>query len=55
MKKCLLAVMIIALIMPGCASMKENKKTTIGAGVGAVLGAGLGYAIGGGKTLWKQQ
>ncbi len=48
MKKCLLAVMIIALIMPGCASMKENKKTTIGAGVGAVLGAGLGYAIGGG-------
>lgn len=26
--------------------MKENKKTTIGAGAGAVLGAGLGYAIG---------
>jgi len=33
--------------MPGCAAMKENKKTTIGAGAGAILGAGLGYAIGG--------
>ncbi len=49
MKKCLLAVMIIALIIPGCATMKENKKTTIGAGVGAILGAGVGYAIGGGE------
>jgi outer membrane protein OmpA-like peptidoglycan-associated protein len=29
--------------------MKENPKTTIGAGAGAVLGAGVGYAIGGGK------
>jgi len=48
MKKYLLAVMIIALILPGCATMQENKKTTIGAGVGAILGAGLGYAIGGG-------
>ncbi len=48
MKKYLLAVMIIALIMSGCAAMKENRKTTIGAGVGAIVGAGVGYAIGGG-------
>jgi len=49
MKKWLLAVLVIAFIMPGCAAMKENRKTTIGAGAGAILGAGLGYAIGGGK------
>jgi outer membrane protein OmpA-like peptidoglycan-associated protein len=49
MKKCLIAVLVVAFIMPGCATMKENKKTTIGAGVGAILGAGLGYAIGGGE------
>ncbi len=28
---------------------RRIKKTTIGAGAGAVLGAGVGYAIGGGK------
>jgi len=49
MKKCLAAVLVIALILPGCATMKEYKKTTIGAGAGAILGAGLGYAIGGGE------
>ena len=49
MKKLLIAVLVVAFIMPGCATMKENKKTTIGAGAGAILGAGLGYAIGGGK------
>lgn len=49
MKKCLAAVLVIALILPGCATMKEYKKTTIGAGAGALLGAGLGYAIGGGE------
>ena len=48
MKKCLLAVLVVAFMMSGCATMKENKKTTIGAGAGAILGAGLGYAIGGG-------
>ena len=48
MKKCIAAVLIIVFIVPGCATMKENKKTTIGAGVGAILGAGVGYAIGGG-------
>ncbi len=49
MKHVLVVLLIAALILPGCATMKENPKTTIGAGAGAVLGAGVGYAIGGGK------
>ena len=49
MKHVILVLLIAALILPGCATMKENPKTTIGAGVGAVVGAGVGYAIGGGK------
>jgi outer membrane protein OmpA-like peptidoglycan-associated protein len=46
MKKCLILVLVIALLMPGCAAMQENKKTTIGAAAGTVIGAGVGYAIG---------
>lgn len=49
MKKYLAAILVIVLILPGCATMKEYKKTSIGAGAGAILGAGLGYAIGGGE------
>jgi outer membrane protein OmpA-like peptidoglycan-associated protein len=49
MKHVVVVLLVAALIMPGCAAMQENKKTTIGAGAGAVLGAGVGYAIGGGK------
>jgi outer membrane protein OmpA-like peptidoglycan-associated protein len=49
MRHVVAVLLIAALIMPGCAAMQENKKTTIGAGAGAVVGAGLGYAIGGGK------
>jgi outer membrane protein OmpA-like peptidoglycan-associated protein len=49
MKHVLVVLLIAALILPGCATMKENPKTTIGAGAGAVLGAGIGYAIGGGR------
>jgi outer membrane protein OmpA-like peptidoglycan-associated protein len=49
MKHVLVVLLIAALILPGCATMKENPKTTIGAGAGAVVGAGVGYAIGGGK------
>jgi len=49
MKHVVAVLLILALIMPGCAAMQENKKTTIGAGAGAVVGAGVGYAIGGGK------
>ena len=49
MKQILAIVLVIVLIMPGCATMQEYKKTTIGATAGTILGAGLGYAIGGGK------
>jgi outer membrane protein OmpA-like peptidoglycan-associated protein len=49
MKKICALLLVAALIMPGCAAMQENKKTTIGTGAGAVVGAGVGYAIGGGK------
>ena len=49
MKNVLVAVLIAILIIPGCAAMQENPKTTIGAGTGAVLGAGVGYAMGRGK------
>jgi len=46
MKKLFVCVLIIALILPGCATMQENKKTTIGAAAGTIIGAGVGYAIG---------
>ena len=49
MKKLLAAVLVIVLILPGCATMQEYQKTTIGAAAGTILGAGLGYAIGGGR------
>jgi outer membrane protein OmpA-like peptidoglycan-associated protein len=49
MKKICALVLVMALIMPGCAAMQENRKTTIGAGTGAAVGAGLGYALGKGK------
>lgn len=49
MKHVVVVLLVAALIMPGCAAMQENKKTTIGAGAGAVIGAGVGYAIGGGR------
>ena len=49
MKHVLVVLLIAALILPGCATIKENPKTAIGAGVGAVVGAGVGAAVGGGK------
>ena len=49
MKHVVVVLLVAALILPGCATMQENPKTTIGAGAGAVIGAGVGYAIGGGK------
>jgi len=49
MKQVLAVLLIAALIFPGCATIKENPKTAIGAGVGAVVGAGVGAAVGGGK------
>jgi outer membrane protein OmpA-like peptidoglycan-associated protein len=49
MKKLLAVVLVIVLILPGCATMQEYKKTSIGAAAGTIMGAGLGYAIGGGR------
>ncbi len=49
MKKFIALLVLITFVTAGCATMQENKKTTIGAGVGAAVGAGVGYAIGGGK------
>jgi len=49
MKHVVVVLLVAALILPGCATMQENPKTTIGAGAGAVIGAGVGYAIGGGR------
>jgi outer membrane protein OmpA-like peptidoglycan-associated protein len=49
MKKTLALVLLVVLVSAGCETMKENPKTTIGAGAGAAVGAGVGYAIGGGK------
>ena len=48
MKKIVALTIAIAFLAAGCSTMKENKKTTIGAVTGAVVGAGVGYAIGGG-------
>ena len=49
MKKLFVLFLAITFISAGCATMKENPKTTIGAGAGAAVGAGLGYALGKGK------
>jgi outer membrane protein OmpA-like peptidoglycan-associated protein len=48
MKKIAALTIAIVFLAAGCTTMKENKKTTIGAVTGAVVGAGVGYAIGGG-------
>ena len=48
MKKIVALTIAIVFLAAGCSTMKENKKTTIGAVSGAVVGAGVGYAIGGG-------
>ena len=49
MKRILVLSIAIVFFTAGCTTMKENKKTTIGAATGAVVGAGVGYAVGGGK------
>ena len=48
MRRIVALTIAIAFLAAGCSTMKENKKTTIGAVTGAVVGAGVGYAIGGG-------
>lgn len=49
MKKLLLLLVTVTFLTTSCATVKEHKKTAIGAGVGAAVGAGVGYAVGGGK------
>lgn len=46
MKSQLITILTLILIITGCASMRENKKTTIGAGVGTAVGAGVGAIFG---------
>ena len=49
MRNIFILVLVVAFVSAGCATMQENKKTTIGAATGAVLGAGVGYGLGKGK------
>jgi outer membrane protein OmpA-like peptidoglycan-associated protein len=44
--KSLVTLLALLLVITSCASMKENKKTTIGAGVGTAVGAGVGAIFG---------
>lgn len=46
MKYILLSILAMILFIAGCASVKENKKTYAGGGIGAAVGAGLGGIIG---------
>lgn len=46
MKSQLITILTLILLITGCASMRENKKTTIGAGVGTAVGAGVGAIFG---------
>lgn len=49
MKKLFVLFLALAFMGTGCATMKENPKTTIGAATGAAIGAGVGYGLGKGK------
>lgn len=49
MKFITLSILSLLLIISSCASMKENKKTTAGAGIGTAVGAGIGAILGKGK------
>lgn len=49
MKSLLITLLTLIFIITGCASMKENKNTTVGAGVGTAVGAGMGAVFGKGK------
>jgi len=49
MKRSLAVFISVMVIATGCSTIKEHKKTAIGATAGAAVGAGVGAAIGGGK------
>lgn len=46
MKKAFVLIAAVIFLASGCSTVKEHKKTAIGATAGAAVGAGVGYAIG---------
>ena len=46
MKSHILSLLALILIITGCSSVKENKRTAIGAGAGTAIGAGVGAIFG---------
>lgn len=48
-KGTLTSILSILLILSSCSSVKENKRTAVGAGVGTAVGAGVGAVFGKGK------
>jgi len=42
-------VCVAAMLLQGCAWMREHQKTLTGAAIGAAAGGALGYAVGGGR------
>lgn len=46
MKPLIITLLSLILLVTSCASMKENKNTTIGTGAGAAVGAGVGAIFG---------
>lgn len=47
--KSLTLTMIFALLFASCSTIKENKRTAAGAGIGTAVGAGIGGVLGKGK------
>lgn len=46
MKATLITILTLILVIAGCSSAKENKKTYAGAGIGTAVGAGIGGILG---------
>lgn len=46
MRSILFSLVTLVFLITGCSSVKENKKTYAGAGIGTAVGAGLGGIIG---------
>jgi outer membrane protein OmpA-like peptidoglycan-associated protein len=49
MKSFLTTLLTLTFLFSSCSTIKENKRTAIGTGVGTAVGAGLGAVIGKGK------
>lgn len=46
MKSMIITILTLMLFIAGCSSIKENKKTYAGAGIGTAVGAGVGGILG---------